>query len=100
LRIVLVTGNNSISELALEVITQAVKAVELATGEKIHLHVVRDEDVFYPILKVNGLSPIVMRDVPKISVLVKTLMAHIEISKLMNVNSSKTMGVKADVNGA
>ncbi|ADV64561.1 hypothetical protein [Desulfurococcus mucosus] len=83
MRLLLIVGDNELSEIVVESVSHAVKTIELSSGAKIRLEIMRDNEVVYPTIKINGLSPIVITKPPNIVEIVKILRAHVEISELL-----------------
>ncbi|MEL9909181.1 MAG: hypothetical protein QXP97_05935 [Desulfurococcus sp.] len=83
MRIILIIGGNGLSEITAETLLQAIKAVELSTGVKLDVEIIQDEEVVYPVIKINDLSPIVVKSPPDIRDLVRIIRANVEIRELV-----------------
>ncbi|AFL66056.1 hypothetical protein [Desulfurococcus amylolyticus] len=83
MRIILIIGRNGLSEIIAETLLQAVKAVELSTSMKLDVEIMQDEEVVYPVIKINDLSPIVVKSPPDIRDLVRIIRANVEIRELV-----------------
>ena len=92
----LIVSRNFLSLFTVEIVTQAVKAFSKANSADLDLKIVWDDEVEFPVLRIGGFQPIVVKIPPSLSEVLNMLTLAQDLSELMPVPRGITSARGAD----
>lgn len=96
MKVELIISEGFLSHLTAEIVELAVKTIEREHGEKIELITLHEEDVKYPVIKVSGFPPIVVKSPPSLSELVNMINLALDLSRLSSAPNGMSEITRAD----
>ncbi|QOR94955.1 hypothetical protein IMZ38_03355 [Thermosphaera chiliense] len=82
MKVELIVSKNFLSLFTVEIVSQAVKAFSKANSAKLELKIVWEDEVEFPVLKIAGFPPIVVKTPPSLSEVLNMLTLALDLSEL------------------
>jgi hypothetical protein len=78
----LIVSKNFLSMFTVEILSQAVKTFSRANSVELDLKIIWDDEVEFPVLKIGGFQPIVVKTPPSLSEVINVLTLALDLSEL------------------
>jgi len=96
LKIELLVSKNFLSLFTLEIVSQAIKVFSKANSADLELKIVWEEQVEYPVLKIGGFPPVVVKTPPSLSEVLNMLTLALDLSELQTAPLGMAGGWEED----